>query len=683
MVPPEDIFGVIDIRVGVFLALAASQALSGFVFYRRVISLVMLGRKDNRFDRPLQRLLGFLLIVLGQLKVIQRVGLRDRAGLGHFVIFWGFLSFLLSYVIFIFADSAWRPFSEKLLTSKGVEVYTSYLDIVALILLSALMWAVLRRWLAKPHRLSFDLTRSPDAVVIVTLIASLMVLTILTEAFYVAEASYLPPEDVSPASDAIVGHAIGEAFLDAGMGLDAANLGQGLSWWAHLLIILGFSVYIPFSKHMHMVAAPANALFRSLHPRGTMPSIDLETAEHFGAGRVQDFTWKELLDGYACAVCGRCTNSCPAHLSGKTLSPMHIVEDLKEYLIENSAQVKAGKEPEAPLIGFGRITEEAVWDCVSCGACMQECPVAVEHVPTIMDMRRHLVLEESRMPETAMSALLSLEQRGHPWRGTQFSRTDWAEGLEVKTLAEHPEAEVLFWVGCTAALEQRSQAVARSMAKVLKAAGVDFAILGEEERCTGDPARRMGNEYLYQLTAQQNIEILNGYNVKVVVTICPHCFNTMKNEYPQLGGSYHVMHYTQFVEGLIKDGKLKPIRMVEATVAYHDSCFLGRHNGIYDEPRRIARAIPGVKLVEMEPHCREQGFCCGAGGGHMWLEESGGTRINHVRTDHFLSTGAKTVGVSCPFCLQMLTEGIEAKGKQSEHEAKDLLELLAESVEGD
>ena len=193
----------------------------------------------------------------------------------------------------------------------------------------------------------------------------------------------------------------------------------------------------------------------------------------------------------------------------------------------------------------------------------------------------------------------------------------------------------------------------------------------------------MGNEYLYQLTAQQNIEILNGYNVKVVVTICPHCFNTMKNEYPQLGGSYHVMHYTQFVEGLIKDGKLKPIRMVEATVAYHDSCFLGRHNGIYDEPRRIARAIPGVKLVEMEPHCREQGFCCGAGGGHMWLEESGGTRINHVRTDHFLSTGAKTVGVSCPFCLQMLTEGIEAKGKQSEHEAKDLLELLAESVEGD
>ena len=238
-------------------------------------------------------------------------------------------------------------------------------------------------------------------------------------------------------------------------------------------------------------------------------------------------------------------------------------------------------------------------------------------------------------------------------------------------------------MGCTAALEQRSQGVARSMAKVLKAAGVDFAILGEEERCTGDPARRMGNEYLYQTMAQQNIETLNGYNIKKIVTICPHCFNTMKNEYPQFGGNYEVLHYSQFIDELIQAGRVKPIKMVEATVAYHDSCFLGRHNGIYDQPRNIAKAIPGVKLLEMEPNCRQQGFCCGAGGGHMWVEESGGTRINHIRTDHFLETGAKTVGVSCPFCLQMMTEGIQAKGLEGEKEAKDLLELLAESVEGD
>ena len=418
MVPPENIFGELDIRIGVFLALGFSLAVSNYVFYRRVISLIMLGKGENRFDQPLRRLGRFLTVVLAQKKVLQRVSLRDKAGLGHVLVFWGFLSFLLSYVIFIFADSAWRPFSEKILTETGVMVYASYLDVVALIILSALMWAVFRRWLARPHRLSFDLTRSPDAIIIVTLISTLMVLTILTGAFYVAELGAQGIE-MGGAADALVGKALGEAFLDAGMGVDAANFAQGFAWWLHMLIILGFSIYIPFSKHMHMVAAPANALFNSLKPRGALQPIDLETAEHFGAGRVQDFSWKELLDGYACAVCGRCTNSCPAHLSGKGLSPMHIVEDMKDYLIEAAPELRAGREPEKPLIGHGRITEEAIWDCVNCGACMEECPVDVEHVPTIMDMRRYLVLEESKMPETAMNALLSMEQRGHPWRGTQ------------------------------------------------------------------------------------------------------------------------------------------------------------------------------------------------------------------------------------------------------------------------
>ena len=676
MVPPDDIFGVLPIWSGVFLALVVAFGISNYLFYMRVIRLLMLGKKENRFDQPLQRLKGMLIVVLGQRKVLQRVSLRDRAGLGHVVIFWGFLSFFLSYVIFIFGDSAWGSFSETLLTTAGVKAFTIYLDIVAVAILSSLTWALFRRWMAQPHRLTFDLTRSFDAVVIVTLIASLMISTILTEAFNVARGGE------GPATSAIIGGALGRLFADLGMGVGVANALQGVFWWVHLLIILGFSIYIPFSKHMHMVAAPANALFHSLKPQGQLETIDLETAEHFGAGRIQDFTWKQLLDGYACAVCGRCTDACPAHLSGKVLSPMHIVENMKEYLLKHGPQLKEGQDPsqEHPLIGEA-ISEEAIWDCVSCGACMQECPVVVEHVPIIMDVRRHLVLEESKIPETARDALLSMEQRGYPWRGTQFSRTDWAEGLDIKTLAEHPEAEVLFWVGCTPALEQRSQAVARSMAKVLKAAKVDFAILGEEERCTGDPARRLGNEYLYQTLAQQNIDTLKSYNVKKVVTICPHCFNTMRNEYPQLGGEFEVMHYTQFVDQLIQEDSLKAIRAVEGKVAYHDSCFLGRHNGIYDQPRRIARAIPGLELVEMEPRCRERGFCCGAGGGHMWLEESGkGTRINHMRTEHFLETGAKTVGVSCPFCLQMLTEGIEAKGKGDEHQAKDLLEILAESV---
>ena len=475
---------------------------------------------------------------------------------------------------------------------------------------------------------------------------------------------------------------MGEWFVGLGLGEGAANVLHGTFWWIHLSIILGFAIYIPFSKHMHMVAAPLNAYFRSLEPRGAMDPIDLENTERFGAGRVQDFTWKQLLDGYACAVCGRCTDVCPANATGKILSPMHIVENLKEHMV--SIGYQGARNPEhvepKPLIGDA-IPEQAVWDCVSCGACMEECPVVVEHVPTIMDLRRHLVLEESKAPEGAMNALLSLEHRGHPWRGTTYSRTDWAEGLDVPTLAQNPEAEILFWVGCTGALEQRSQAVARSMAKVLKRAGVDFAILGDEETCTGDPARRMGNEYLYQILAQQNIETLNRYQVKKVVTICPHCFNTMRNEYPSFGGNFEVLHYSQFVDELITQGRVKPVKTMDVTVAYHDSCFLGRHNGIYDQPRNIAKAIPGLTLVEMAPRCRERGFCCGAGGGHMWVEESQGTRINHARTDHFLETDADMVGVSCPFCLQMMEEGIQSKGKDGEKQSKDVLEILSDSLE--
>ena len=684
MVQPGDILGVIPAWVGVYLALAATLAVSGYAVYHRVFRLVFQGRATARFDQPWRRFTGATAIVLGQRKVLQRVGQTgprsrklDLAGLGHATIFWGFLSFTLSYLIFIFGGAIWHPLGETILTETGVLVYSVYLDIVAVLILGALLWGVLRRWVGKPNRLSYDLTRNLDAVVVVGLTAALMVATLLVHGFYVASGGS------GPESRVIFGGLIGGWLSAAGLSAASAGTLQVVFWWVHLGIILGFAIYIPFSKHIHMVAAPLNAYFRSLEPRGALETIDLENAERFGAGRVQDFTWKQLLDGYACAVCGRCSDACPANITGKILSPMHIVENLKEHMISighQGARDPEHVEPE-PIIDHA-IPEQAIWDCVSCGACMEECPVVVEHVPTIIDMRRNLVLEESKIPETGMNALLSMEQRGHPWRGTQFSRTDWAEGLDIPTVAENPDFEVLFWVGCTGALEQRSQAIPRSMAKVLKAAGVNFAILGEEETCTGDPARRMGNEYLFQILAQQNIETLNGYNVKKVVTICPHCFNTMRNEYPTLGGDYEVLHYSQYVAELMDQGRVKPIKMMNVTVAYHDSCYLGRHNGVYDEPRRVARAIPGLKLVEMEPHCRQRGFCCGAGGGHMWIEESQGPRINHVRTDHFLETSADTVGVSCPFCLQMMTEGIQAKGLEGDKQAKDVLEILSESLEG-
>jgi len=677
MTPPENLFAVIPVWVGVYVLAALALGVTGLVLYQRVLRLVLLGR-PGRTDQPVKRILGALKPVLGQVKVVQNVSLSDRAGLAHLFIFWGFLSFSLSYGLFIFADSAWRPFSAWLLTDTGVRVFGSYLDVVALGFLLIIPMAVVRRWMQRPRRLSFDLTQKPDAAIILALVAILMVLTILTEAMYVASGA------VGPHADALVGKAIGEAFVDAGMSTGVANGFHGFFWWLHLGAILGFAMYIPLSKHMHMIGAPISFFMRSLEAPGTLSTPDLETAETFGAARIQDFTRKQLLDGYACAVCGRCSEVCPANISGKILSPMHVVENLKEHVLDVGPELANGSDVqgERPLIGPWLQTE-AMWDCLTCGACVAECPVGVEHIETIIDVRRNLVMEKAEMPESAQNALTSLEQRGHPWRGTQYTRTDWAEGLGVRTMAEHPDAEYLLWVGCTAALEKRSRAIARSMAKVLTRAGVDFAILGEEETCTGDPARRMGNEYLYQLLAAQNIATLDRYSVKKVVTLCPHCFNTMKNEYPALGGKYSVMHYTELVAELIDSGAITVAKSISEVATqkatYHDSCYLGRQNGIYDQPRQVAQALPGLELTEMALN-RRKGFCCGAGGGHMWIEESRGERVNHLRTDQFFATGADTVITSCPFCLQMFEEGIGARGGEGRR-AVDLIELLDVSME--
>ena len=686
MVAPQDVFGAPAWLVA-YVVSAVGFSVAGLLVYQRVLKLVLLGRPQSRFDQPLRRILGAIPPVFGQTKVLQSLSRRDLAALGHVVIFWGFLSFTTSYVIFIYGDLVWRalaedsaerPLSTIVLTETGVHWLSSYIDVLAGLLLAALAWALWRRWVSRPQRLRFDLTRNLDSVVVVVLTGSLMMWTLLTEGFYVASG------ETGPEANVLLGSAVGSLMTAAGVTETSAGILQQVTWWAHLLTILAFGVYIPLSKHVHLIGAPLSFILRDLEPRGALSTpADLETAEVFGAAGVQDFTRKELLDGYACAVCGRCTDACPANISGKILSPMHIIEDLKEHLVEAGPEVAAGGDDRQtkPLVG-GRISEEALWDCLTCGACEQVCPVGVEHLDTIVDMRRNLVMERSKMPESAMDALMSLEQRGHPWRGTTSSRTDWAEEMDVKTLADHPDAEVLLWVGCTAALEKRGQSVVRALASVLKRAGVDFAILGAEETCTGDPARRMGNEYLYQMLAGQNIQTLDRYGVKKIVTLCPHCFNNIKNEYPHLGGDYEVMHYSELVAELIDRGKIRPLATVDATVAYHDSCYLGRMNGVYEQPRRIAEAIPGVRLVEMERR-RERGFCCGAGGGHMWMEESRGSRVNHMRTDQFLETEADTVGVSCPFCLQMFTEGIETKQLQSTKQARDIIEVLDESLRDD
>ncbi|MBM3946974.1 MAG: (Fe-S)-binding protein, partial [SAR202 cluster bacterium] len=412
----------------------------------------------------------------------------------------------------------------------------------------------------------------------------------------------------------------------------------------------------------------------------TLPTIEkLEEREHFGASKVQDFTWKQLLDGFACAVCGRCTDNCPANLTGKVLSPMDIVEKIKDNLVEERKVHLAGGEPKHKLIP-DVITADELWACTTCGACMQECPVAVQHVPTIIDMRRHLVMEQGELPATAEQALRNIEQRGHPVKGTQHTRAEVAERLKVKQLSEDGKVEVLYWVGCQGALEDRNVEISAALARVLKAANVSFGILGAEEICNGDPARRLGNEYLFQMQAQQVVELFKKYDVKKIVTACPHCFNTFRNEYMEFGWSGEVVHHSQFVASLVKEGRVKPKRKMRKRITFHDSCYLGRHNGVYDAPREVVQAAAQEPLVEMR-RSRDQGLCCGAGGGRMYIEEDPSQRVNWLRTDQVLETGAEVAATACPFCVQMLEEGVRSKGAGDKVKVRDIAEILAEALE--
>jgi Fe-S oxidoreductase/nitrate reductase gamma subunit len=611
-------------------------------------------------------------------------------GLMHFLIFWGILVLFIATTISaaefnIERYLGWQPPTVKVRVEREL-----VWDIGGLMLIAGIAMAAYRRYVIRPPRLNTMLENN----------MLLLLLLSMAVSGFVLQALRMGATELEPTSSlyhpdwarwSIASWVIAKAIRGMGFTVYAMEVAHFTLWWAHAALMSATFVYAAwrFGPLMHIFVSPLNLLSRSsvTRPKGALrPMGDLDTLESFGAGDITQLTTKQLLDYDACTDCGRCQDACPAWRSGKPLSPRKLVQDAKAYMVERAPVLLAlhgdepSPEPERSLV-HGFITPEVLWSCTTCRACMEACPAFVEHIDTIVDMRRFLTMEEAAVPEAAMNAMTSMEQRGHPWRGTQATRTDWMEGMGVVTMAEDPEHEVLLWVGCTSALNSRNQASARAMASVLKVAGVRFRVLGSEETCTGDPARRMGNEYLFQMLAEQNIETLNGYGVKKVLTLCPHCFNTMKNEYPQLGGHFEVQHYTEFVAELIRDGRIKPVRSVYTTLAYHDACYLGRHNDIYDAPREIAKAIPGLEVIEMgDGRSREQSFCCGAGGGRMFMEEDG-TRINHIRTDQFLETGADAVGVSCPFCLQMMEEGIGAKGVAGEKSAKDVVELLADSLD--
>ncbi len=567
-------------------------------------------------------------------------------------------------------------------------------DIGGVMAIVGVLMAIFRRYVQKPSRLD---NKTEDLVALLAILI-IVVTGFIVEGYRIAAAELRQNPTWAPWSP--VGYGLAIAF--SGMSQGVLEASHRIWWWLHMLISMGGMAYIAlnFNRLWHIVVDPWNVYLRDLGPRGAIAPIDLEKAESFGVSKIQDLTWKHILDLDACTRCGRCQDNCPAKLSDKPLNPKKVIQDLKaEWLRQAPRLLKASKPaaggeqkappaeappPETagakPMLG-GVILEDEIWNCTTCFACHEVCPVSIEPMAKLIEMRRNLVLEQASIPETGEGALRSIEDRGHPWRGTMLTRESWCEGMGIKPLAEDPNVDILYWVGCTSALEDRSMKVSRAIAGLLKAAGVNFGILCTDESCCGDPARRLGNEYLYQMQAQKNIEVMKTYNVKRIVTGCAHCYNTLKYEYPQFGGNYEVVHHTDFIMQLLKEGKLKPGKALNAVVTYHDSCYIGRYNNIYDTPRQILSKLPGIRLVEMKRN-RERGFCCGAGGGHLWLEEQKkGERINVMRTDQAITTGARIIATACPYCLQMFEDGLRTREAQETHRTADIAELLLESTQ--
>jgi Fe-S oxidoreductase/nitrate reductase gamma subunit len=649
-------------------------AISTFLFNaRRLYTYLKIGKPEDRFDNPAERLKRVLTIAFGQKKLLREF----VAGWMHFFIFWGFV-ILLTAILDAILEGL---FGVNLSIIGGFYRYIAFFqDLMGLLVILSITIALYRRYIQKPKRLQVEKTSKIDATVILLLIFFIMLTMFGTYATQInlGNAEYYDLRFVS----------IRFASLLDGLGWDAQDLLHSIFWWAHILLVLGFLNYLPFSKHLHIITSIPNVYFSSLKPKGRLNPIsfeNIENVEKFGALDVDDLTWKQIFDGYTCTECGRCTSACPANLTGKPLSPREIIVSIRKRTFEKAPILLNLKPQNEDVLGktllFNYVTEDELWACTTCMACVQECPVMIEHVQTIIDMRRYLVLTESKFPSELSTTFRNLENNFTPWAFSHSTRGDWAQGLDIKTLAEDSNVEYLLWVGCAGSFDARYKKVAISVAKLLKISGVSFGILGNEEKCTGDPARRAGNEYLAQMLIQENIQTFSKYNVKKIITICPHCFNTLKNEYPDFGGNYEVYHHVQFLEKLLIEGRLKISKKLDARITYHDSCYLGRYNEIYDAPRDILGSINGVKLLEMK-RSRDRGLCCGAGGARMFMEEKIGKRINIERTEEALSLNPDTIASACPFCMTMLTDGVKAKEVADKVQVKDIAEILLEVVEG-